>query len=814
MKHLIETVNRYKAKSADPIRDQQVAYIPRIQTDQIDFITSFYILEGKRIPVNITNQLFVKLKYLDYRSISIRKFLQYRSGVYNMHDLVNNKIIIPFMVFINGWFVPWEYLQIAIDSDIHHLIINGATNDHIARMCKNCDFIQIVTLPEYATCVTDYDNPLSAMFVFDEYGKYDMDNVKYCIVSATGHYSLGFNYWHTDQDVNAFKLLNQTDIKLTEANIMLFVNGLFASGTRDKTPRGIDGEYEKDNGHVAPCVDFTYSPNFVIPNPDVRIDSVLLSINNGKNDNRDVYDFGLFVNPNYTYTIDNISRVDVDKLAPVISDHNINGNTPEYLANLRVPFEMKMSTQKMYAENLGDALRAISRYNTDLFTSIFMDRSNLVIEERSYEWIQAHLQGGAIILPISYGDNRTEYVVVLVNGRLYEYSHMIKYYTNKVLIPIQNIGPEDTVEFLRFKNINNLEKKVIINANDGYINYSEEHINDNMALFSTEYNGAIYDFPEGGRQHFEIPYTLLKNSNGLTKVILDDPFYYGKELTMTYRDRFKWEVFTIEDLGGKSEYVIDLGDRFKYCNQYHRYLVFLNNTRLSSDHFRLVLPVRPTTPFTEFKIYLTIPVTEGDRLDIMYTPALFQDIIVRDTIDTSGDIVIDKSVLDYGLTTDLYMIWINGKKVAQSNISDIDTTHIRVTSDEKSTNALSITKFIPSIDAIDKAFDENTALWDTITSVMSAEDINKLLGIKTNTITDTEPNRYEDAASIKAIMNDLIRDEFLMNPSIDVSGPFVYDYLDVDTTVVGGYDSGENAMLETTDANHEDNLGILDRVYP
>lgn len=814
MKHLIETVNRYKAKSADPIRDQQVAYIPRIQTDQIDYITSFYILEGKRIPVNITNQLFVKLKYLNYRSIGIRKFLQYRSGVFSMNDLVNGKIIIPFMVFINGWFIPWEYISIAIDCDMYHLIIDGSTDSHIEYMCKNCDYIQIVQLPEYVTCVKSYDNPLNAMFVFNRYGKYDMDNPKYFIVSSTGHYSLGFNYWHTDQEVNAFKLLNQIDIKLTEANIMLFVNGLFASGKNDKTPRGIDGNYKKPNGYVAPCVDFTYSPNDVISNPEVRIDSILLSINGGKNDNRDVYDFGLFVNPNYTETIDNISRVDVDKLAPVISDHNINGNTPEYLANLRVPFEMKMSTQKMYAENLGDALRVISRYNTDLFTSIFMDRSNLVIEERSYEWIQAHLQGGAIILPISYGDNRTEYVVVLVNGRLYEYSHMIKYYTNKVLIPIQNISPEDTVEFLRFKNINNLEKKVIINANDGYINYSEEHINDNMALFSTEYNGAIYDFPEGGRQHFEIPYTLLKNSNGLTKVILDDPFYYGKELTMTYRDRFKWEVFTIEDLGGKSEYVIDLGDRFKYCNQYHRYLVFLNNTRLSSDHFRLVLPVRPTTPFTEFKIYLTIPVTEGDRLDIMYTPALFQDIIVRDTIDTSGDIIIDKSVLDYGLTTDLYMIWINGKKVAQSNISDIDTTHIRVTSDEKSTNALSITKFIPSIDAIDKAFDENTALWDTITSVMSAEDINKLLGIKTNTITDTEPNRYEDAASIKAIMNDLIRDEFLMNPSIDVSGPFVYDYLDVDTTVVGGYDSGENAMLETTDANHEDNLGILDRVYP
>lgn len=914
MNSTIQTVNRYKAKSADPIRDQQVAYIPRLQDDQVDYITSYYIIGGKRIPVNITNQIFIKLKYLKFRSISIRRFLKYRSGEFSMQELVDDKIIIPFMLFINGWFVPWEYMTIAIDGDNYHIAVDGSNNGQVALMCRNCDFVQIVTLPEYATCVTECENPLNAMFVFNDSGKYDIDDPKYYIVSSTGYHGMGFNYWHTEQNVDAFKLLNQTDIKLTDANIMLFVNGLFASGVRNKTPRGIDGDYKKDNGYVAPCVDFTYSPNYVYPNPEVRLDSVLLTINNGSNENGDVYDFGLFVNPNYTETIDNISKVDADQLAPIISEHNLTGTTPDYLANLRIPFEMKMNRQKYYAENLADCLKTISQYDASLFNSIFSETSNLVIEEHNYEWIQAHIKGGAIILPISYGDNTSEYVVVLVNGRLYEYSHMIRYYTSKVIIPIQNIGPDDTIEFLRFKNINNLEKKVIINANDGYINYSEDYINKNIAFFTTDYNGTVYEFPSDGKQHFEVEYTLLKNANGYTKVVLNDPYYYGKELIMTYKNRFKWEVFTIGSanegdlltdtsiaftnssstvnlgtalvVGNKyvvywndvkyevectaadgsgsvsignaalidgdttsseypfclsgvegstgvfafkntetietvtlkiyeykdssSEYVFNLGDRFMYCNQYNRYLVFLNNTRLSTDHYRLVLPVRPTTPFSEFKIYLTMPVSEGDRLDIIYTPALFQDIILRDTIATSGDVAINKSVLDYGLSTDLYMIWINGKKIAQSNISDIDTTHIRVTSDEQSTHDLCITKFIPSIEEIDKAFDENSALWDTITATMTADEINKLLGIKTNSITDMEANRYENAASIKTIMNQIIRDEFISNPSIDISGPFVYDYLDVDTTIVSGYDSGSNAMLETTDANHYNNFATED----
>lgn len=810
MNPIIQTVNRYKAKSADPIRDQQVAYIPRLQDDQIDYTVSHYNIGGKRIPVNITNQLFIKLRYLKFRSISIQKFLKYRSGEFNMQKLVDDKIIIPFMLFINGRFVPWEYMTIAIDGDNYYISVDGSSNGQLAVMCKGCDFIQIVTLPEYSTCVTEYENPLNAMFVFDESGKYDIDNPKYYIVSSTGYYSMGFNYWHTEQNVDAFKLLNQTDIKLSEANIMLFINGLFSSGIRTKTPRGIDAEYITEDGREIPHVDITYSPNYMYQNPEVRLDSTLLTINNGKNENNDVYDFGLFVNPDYTETIDNISKVDVDQLSTIISEYNHTDTVPNYLTNLRVPFEMKMDRKKYYAENLADALKTISQYDSGLFNSIFSNTSNLVIEEHNYEWIQAHLKGGAIILPISYGDNTSEYVVVLVNGRLYDYSHMIRYYTSKVIIPIQNISPEDTVEFLRFKNINNMEKKVIVNSNDGYINYSEDYINENIAFFSTEYNGAAYEYPEGGSQHFEVAYTLQKNQYGMTRVVLNDPYYYGKELTMTYKNRFKWETFIIEGLGDKNECVINLGDKFKYCNQYNRYIVFLNNTRLSSDHYRLVLPVRPTTPFSEFKIYLTIPVSDGDRLDILYTSALFQDIIVKDTIDTSGDIMIDKSILDYGLSTDLYMIWINGKKIAQSNISNIDTTHIRVTSDEQSTHSLCITKFIPSIEEIDKVFDVNSALWDTITSTMTVDEINKLLGIKTNTITDTEANRYSGAADIRSVMNELIRDEFIANPSIDISGPFVYDYIDIDSTIVTGYDSGNNAMLDTNDANHDDNL-IIDR---
>ena len=66
MNHIIETITNYKTKSADPIRDQQVAYIPRLADDMIDYVIPYYILEGRRVIANITNQMFVKLRYLKF----------------------------------------------------------------------------------------------------------------------------------------------------------------------------------------------------------------------------------------------------------------------------------------------------------------------------------------------------------------------------------------------------------------------------------------------------------------------------------------------------------------------------------------------------------------------------------------------------------------------------------------------------------------------------------------------------------------------------------------------------------------------------
>ena len=819
MNHIIEAITNYKTKSADPIRDQQVAYIPRLANEMIDYVIPYYILEGNRVIANVTNQMFVKLRYLKFVSMAPHKLLPYRHSVNTMIDLVNKNIIAPFIVFINGYFVPWEYINIVMDAGNYYLVFNGNQDKYYADLYKACDYIQILMLPEYAEYVTNYTgNSYDAMFTFDTLGQFATDSIKYAFVPKNAKYRINFNYWHSTTDVNGFVMLRNTDIKLTDANIVLFVNGKFGTGEITKVKRANDDEYRyEDTGKICPCLEFTESSDDIFPNPTITVEGSILTIGNGINSANDMYDFAVFINPYYTTSIDNVSLTDPNQLFNIIQSKNYLGILPEYYTDLMKAFEMEMTFDKSYEENLADAIKTVMTYNTSLFSPVLQKKSNLIIEEHNAEWIYANItDAGTIDLSVAHNHMVDERVVVLYNGELYKNYSLCTYKANKFSIPMPSkINTEDVIEFLRFQNVNNYETSITINEDDGFVYYNEYMINNSMALFCPkEYHEEIYTYPDDGIQHFEIGYTLEKDEAGRTKIILEDPFYYGKELTLAYKNRFKYFTFRLKDDAEYDEYILDLSDKFMYCSEYSRYMVFLNGRRLLSTHYRLVLPTRPTTPYSDFKIYLTIPMVKGDKLDIIYTPSLIQDVVINNTINTSGDISMEKSALDYGFSTDLYMVWINGKKIPRSHIHDIDSTRLRITSDEKSTNTLCITKYIPSVDVLNEVFDNNESLWDTIASKMSAAEINALLGINTVTITNIEPNIYEGAADIKAIMHELIRDEFLLNPNVEVTGPFAYDYLDVDTTIIKDInDSEDNVLLDSANANHEDNLAVQVRSY-
>lgn len=812
---IIENINLHKKKSTIPIVDNQVTYIPKVEDGQIEYMTFSYIIDGQRTKINQSHQCCFRLRYIKAKRIPPRVEIQHSYGIWSMYYLLDAGIIQPFMLFINGRFIPWDMISIIADKDTYHLLVDCESYPNYASLIRDIEFVQMVTLPDHLRFDPDYhDLDPSVAFSFDSFGVYNPGAADFVVRTRTDAHHIIWNYWTTTVGVNAFPVLQETSVKLTEENVILFRDGFFATGTREVIRKAFDDEYEYDNGFISTCLSFSVEDIDLQENPSIKFDSELLTIGDGAEEGLGRLDFGVFINTKYTPTVDNINRTDLYGLAPYIEDQNAGIDNPDFLQELQVPFEMQMDRTKKYSENVDDAINTMMAYNASLFNEVLEESSNLIIEEHDGQWVLDAVDDSNMLSLSRYHDEMVdEYILMLVNGELYQYYHMAKYKVNKCYIPIQGINPEDRIELLRFQNVNNYELDITVNEDDGYLAYSPDYINETMILFSTDPHECPYSYPADGLQHFPVEYSLDTDENGGIKITLADSYYYGKPLHIAYRNKFRHYRFVMEE-SYPEKYTVNLGNKFMYCPDYDKFLVFYNRRRLGSDQYRLTLPVRKGTPFYSFEIYLTMPISNGDILDVVYVPSIMRDVILIPELPLTGDIVVDKTALGYGLSKDLYMVWINGKKIPKSCITDIDSTNIRITTDVQSIKMVCLTKYIEDIELLSVAYQANNALWDSAMAKLTHDEITALLGIVEEELTNTEPGIYDNAIGIRTIMYELIREQFMMNPEVDTTGAFVYDYLDVDTTAVDGYDAGGNAVLPTGDANLTDNLSDVHREWP
>lgn len=854
MSNITEAITKHKLNSADVLKDQQIAYIPTVDSDQVDYSCSSYLVDGNRNIINISCQACLKLKYLKLQPMPARKYIKYQSGIWTMPDLVSDKVVCPFLLFINGIFIPWETISIAMDQEQYYIVIDLSANDYefydaFIDTIRDIKYAQTILLPNYTMYTTGVgvSSNLDVFFSFDYDGRIAPNrNGRFKFVYDTEYADRIYCDYITTESLgitDVTKIYDDTSVKLTSDNAILFVDNMLATGEIHSLRKAFDSEHKNEDGSITPCLKFV-SNKLSKTNPFIHIDSGLASVystdaftpyeHNGN------VTFAIFINKKSNKTVDNVSKLMQDKLSPIISytmDINpmkqpcpelTSTNPISFMRDLRGYFKMKMSRNKKYDENVSDCIKTMLAYDSSLFNSVYKENSNLVIEEHDGKWLLDKMDlDGTARIPRLHSEMIDEYIVMLVNGEMYRYYRSCYYYANEYVIPIQSISPEDIIEFLRFQNVCNAVTDIVINKDDGFKNLSPELINNDMVLFSPVFmpdeskgESNIFDFPplydpitgEGvGLQHFPVSYTLETDENGLIKIILDNEKYYGQKLKVAYRNRFKHFWYNLQETTDK--YTVDLGDKFMYCNDYSKYMVFYNGRRLTNEHYKLTLPVRPTTPFYNFNIYLTLPMHEGDRLDIIYVPSLMQDVYSKDDI-IMNDITIDKKLIEYCLSTDLYIVWLNGKKIPKSHIADIASSSLAITEDEKTRCTLAITKYIPSIDELSSVFNNTLAKWDKIVNSISVEELYNLMGIDRISMSGDEGDIYSGAIDSKAIMFELIREQYMMNPNVDITGPFVYDYQDADKSAIVGYDSDGNAILPTADSNRTDNLSNVTREWP
>lgn len=807
MSNIIQSIKQFAGLSTDRLINQQSAYIPRIDNNFIEYIGYRYILNGVEHKSSTTGDILFKARYDFVRSIN----KPIAVGEYDMESALETKNIPLFILFIDGIFIPYDIMKLVVD-DYNNLFIKISKStdmeDYFANLLKENSYIQVILPTGDITYTKDTVIPSNALYVFrSDDGKFTLDNentdtkyIFYPVPSSMNYYKkLSTSGTISNMEVfNSEELDKFRKIKLSDKNVMLFADGLLRSGTPeplarcDKQERIVDGIARQYDGIAYNIV--------AASNPEVEFKTTLLTVHDIEADDINCI---LSVNPYSDESIDNVYKVDeqyiknnIDSQTTILEDFNPNVN------------------------NVDDMIAYIMQYNPAILNDLIHESTNISVERLTYS--------DQKIIPVVHKHSEDR-LLVFVDGELYGLDYMT-YKRGNCIIDMTHIANKDTaiIELIRFKDVDNSTGVVHSSnpnvVNSGWFNNSDNKINANTELFSKEASNSEYTYPESGMQMFKVDYSLEYNPDtGLTRIITDDIFYNDKDLYYYSKNRFVSFTTSYNDAPDREYFEVDLGtdDRFKACHDYYRFMVFINGIRLMCDKYRLVLPVRQTTPFYEARLYLSVPFKAGDVVTVIYTPNIVYDMVASLDAET-GDLSVlgldtryqysnrptildlDRTPCNYQISKDLNMIWVNGKKVPNDYITDVGFNRLHINADLKSTQSVYLSKYIEDLDILKNLL--SASKWDA--AVVDNENKNSMLNISDTTMTNTESDSYAGKTDIEAIMNEIMRDQFISK--VDITVPFTYGYEDIDASIITDEDSAGNSTIETMDANEKHSISLSD----
>lgn len=154
-------------------------------------------------------------------------------------------------------------------------------------------------------------------------------------------------------------------------------------------------------------------------------------------------------------------------------------------------------------------------------------------------------------------------------------------------------------------------------------------------------------------------------------------------LSIVPKEQFKYfrYAYDIDDFNSK---VFDNGDvverendiacklptNFKYCRNEDQYLVFMNGKRVSKEYIFLTVPSHDT-PYDELVLYISLPFTRNDKIDIFYLPfKLFEDYdyTLNDDKGKTNILFFNPYFRNMVIGEDNTMIFADGRKISCDEI--------------------------------------------------------------------------------------------------------------------------------------------------
>lgn len=677
-------VDKLRHHTTHMIEDMQAAGAPNIY--DIQAVKKFsYKYDAYEFPIRTSNTQIYMLKNMPYNKKRDFKSI----FIDSMANLVINKEIRPFLLFIGGRVIKWSDIVIIRDWFYTYAVIKNIQETNYT--------VNAIIFP----CTIRYgeDNQIlpdcKAHMYFNEDG-YITENkddvairIEVIDPNVTGEtFELSVNKNYFQLSTNEDQITFNRNIIAFEDN-KLFVDSRFYLQSFGKNAY----KYIRDTDTILKT--FYYN-----------------KANNSKN---------LLLTPL------NQDQINIDA---VNRSKETAGSETNYMDNFHRQFDFKMSRDKTYARNVAEATRYILTYNMQLLINYYKDRANF----KSYNYTGEELykltpeQGGYLYIPRQRRHGLDDFVIVFHNDQLYHYYKEIKYENRFFKIPIFNhVKREDKVEILHFKNIDNTYYSLTVTKDKpDYIAKFLRH--DNFLLFGNSYSGKpVYDeFNVENNIQYELSFDYKNNWNGnkyvSTEIKLDDEYYYGKRINIVAKRQFHYMYYhVLEDKN-----VFYLNPDFRFCRNKNQYLVFVDGIKLNNDDFSLQYMTNENQ-ITRMSITTVDMVKKNSYIYFIYIPDAYNELLIDnyESEISNGDINLDTSELEYPFDKDLFLISIDGKKILNSNIQNIDSHRVKLTHMDGPFKQICINSFMKP-DALLKEVFSYGDTWSRAVDSLSKEDYIKL----------------------------------------------------------------------------------------
>lgn len=617
-------------------------------------------------------------------------------GIYidSIANLVEEKKMRPFLLFLNGRAIKWSDCVIVRDWSYTYVIIRNTNADENDLECVL--FPCNIRYGEDSDILDSSINIEHLYFDSDGLLTENKDDVAIRIETIDSNIN-------GDTQYNKNKIVVPTEYNqlASEKNILVFENGKLFSDSRF---------YMTDYGKNI----FTYDTS-----------------------ERDIQDisFKTFYYMKANEYLGNLLKVpNQEEIKNQISDRVDTNNADEISADkFMTPFDFKLYRTKSYEQNIAEAVSYIMSYDMSLLVQYYKQKTNT----RSYIYTAEDIinrvadNGGYLRLPRNRRNNLDDFVMVFVDNELYEFNYEIEYLGTEFKIPIfDHIERGSIVEILHFCNVNNDAYTLTVDENkDDYI--SENLRYDNFALFGHSVSGSQYYTDEVNTEYtgilYGIDFNYKNNFNESgkyksTSLELSDPYYYGKKITIASKRQFRYMYYTMRN--GMDRF--DLSPDFRFCHNKNQFMIFLNKKKITFGDFDLHI-VDYESDLQWNYITTNIDLVEGDRLEIFYLPDPYEEITI-DNIGSKGygDIYVDTEDIKYTFDKDLFLIFLDGQKINYNSIENISANRVRVKNETGVLENITVVKMLQEDKLLSELYSYSDS-WSKAIDSLQPREYEKLL---------------------------------------------------------------------------------------